>query len=387
MDDNIRDGEGRVKAEVLDGSAREKIIVRTSLIGIAGNLLLAGFKAAIGLLSGSIAIILDAVNNLSDALASVITIVGTKLARKKPDKKHPLGYGRIEYLSAMFISLLVLYAGVTSLVESVKKIIEPTVPEYTTPGLIIIGAAVLVKIVIGRYFRGVGEKVKSDSLINSGQDATLDSVISASTLVAAIVFIEKGISLEAWLGAIISLVIIKAGIDMMRETLSRILGERPDPELSGNIKMTVSSFPEVLGAYDLVLHNYGPDLMVGSIHMEIPDTMTAGEIDRLTRDVERKVLLEDGVILAAVGVYAVDTRDERTAMIREDIRQVVMESEYILQMHGFYIDDKEKEIVFDMVISYSVPDRNSEYDRILGILQEKYPDYRFMITLDNDLSN
>lgn len=387
MDDINNNGDSRIETEVLEGSAREKIIIRTSLIGIAGNLLLAGFKAAIGLLSGSIAIILDAVNNLSDALASVITIVGTKLAGKKPTKKHPLGHGRIEYLSALVISLLVLYAGVTSLVESVKKIIDPTVPEYTGTGLIIIGVAVIVKIAIGRYFRSVGERVNSDSLINSGQDATLDSVISASTLVAAIIFIEKGISLEAWLGAIISLVIIKAGVDMMRETISRILGERPDTEIVKAIKATVCSFPEVLGAYDLVLHNYGPDLMIGSVHMEVPDTMTADEIDRLTRAVERKVLLENHIVLAAVGIYAIDTKDDRTAKIREDIRQIVMASPYILQMHGFFIDEESKEIMFDMVISYDVPDRGVEHRRILELIQEKYPDHRISITLDNDLSD
>ncbi|MCR4601661.1 MAG: cation diffusion facilitator family transporter [Clostridia bacterium] len=387
MEDMNAERTAGVRSEVIGGAEREKIIIRTSVIGIAGNTLLAGFKAVIGVLSGSIAITLDAVNNLSDALGSVITIVGTKLARKKPDKKHPLGHGRIEYLSAMVISLLVLYAGFTSLVESVKKIMDPVVPEYSTTGLVIITVAVLVKIVIGRYFRTVGERVNSDSLINSGQDATLDSVISASTLVAAVIFIEKGISLEAWLGAIISLVIIKAGIDMLRETISRILGERPDSDISKGIKATVCSFPEVLGAYDLVLHNYGPDLQIGSIHMEIPDTMTADEIDSLTRKVEQKVLVENHVILAAVGIYSVNTKNDHIAMLREDIRHIVMSSDYVLQMHGFHINEENKEIAFDMVISYSVPDRNAEHERILEMLREKYPDHRFNITLDNDLSD
>ena len=217
-------------------AAREKTIVRTSVIGILANVLLAGFKAAVGVLTHSIAIVLDAVNNLSDAASSFITIIGTKLAAREPDKKHPFGYGRIEYLSAMIISVIVLYAGITSFIESFKKIIHPETPDYSVAALVIVAVGVLVKIFLGRYVKGVGEKVNSDSLVNSGKDATLDSIISASTLVAAIIFLASGLSLEAWLGAVISLIIIKSGVEMLRETLSEILGERADGELAREIK-------------------------------------------------------------------------------------------------------------------------------------------------------
>ena len=282
--------------------SREKTIVRTSIIGIIANVLLAGFKAAVGLLSNSIAIILDAVNNISDAGSSVITIVGAKLAGREPDKKHPFGYGRIEYLSAMVISIIVLYAGITSLVESIKQIINPETPDYSAASLIIIAVAVAVKFFLGRYVKSTGEKVNSDSLINSGEDARLDAVISASTLVAAAIFLIFHISLEAWLGAIISLVIIKSGLEMLRETISRILGEANDPELAKGIKKTVRSFPDVQGAYDLVLHNYGPEAWNGSIHIEIPDTYSADKLDALIRDIEETVYREHNVILTAVGV-------------------------------------------------------------------------------------
>ena len=185
-------------------TSREKTIVKTSVIGIVANVFLAGFKAVIGLMSNSIAIVLDAVNNISDAGSSLITIVGTKLAGREPDKKHPFGYGRIEYLSAMIISVIVLYAGITSFVESVKQIIHPETPDYNAVSLIIVAVAVVVKILLGRYVKSVGVKVNSDALINSGEDATLDSVISASTLVAAGIFLIFHVSLEAWLGAVIS---------------------------------------------------------------------------------------------------------------------------------------------------------------------------------------
>ena len=206
------------------------------------------FKAAVGLVTNSIAIVLDAVNNISDAGSSLITIVGTKLAGKEPDKKHPFGYGRIEYLSAMIISVIVLYAGITSLMESVKQIFHPETPDYSAVSLIIVAVAVVVKILLGRYVKGVGEKVNSDSLINSGEDATLDSIISASTLVAAGIFLIFHVSLEAWLGAVISLVIIKSGVEMLRDTISQILGERNDAELAKAIKETVTGFPGCAGS-------------------------------------------------------------------------------------------------------------------------------------------
>ena len=155
---------------------RQKIIVRTSVIGILANVFLAAFKAAVGLLANSISVVLDAVNNLSDALSSVITIIGAKLSVKPADKKHPLGYGRIEYLSSVIIAVIVLYAGISAAVESVKKIITPDAPDYSAVSLIIIGVAVLVKIILGTYVSRTGKKVNSDSLIASGKEADYDKI-------------------------------------------------------------------------------------------------------------------------------------------------------------------------------------------------------------------
>ena len=366
--------------------SRERAIVRTSIIGIAANVLLAVFKAAIGLMSNSIAIVMDAVNNISDAGSSLITIIGTKLAGREPDKKHPFGYGRIEYLSAMIISLIVLYAGITSLTESVKKIIDPDTPDYSTVSLIIVGAAVAVKIILGRYVKAVGKKVNSSSLINSGEDATLDSIISASTLVAAAIFLIFGISLEAWLGAIISLLIIKAGFEMLKETVSQILGERNDPNLAKSIKETVTSYQEVHGAYDLVLNNYGPDSWNGSIHIEVPDTFSANQLDQLIRSIQEKVYLEHNVILTAIGVYSVNTKDKDIIDAHKHVREKVFAHPHILQMHGFYMDKANKTMRFDIVISFDAKDRKAVYKDILTEIQNEYPDYKLQIAMDTDFA-
>ena len=367
-------------------SDREKIIVRTSMIGIAANVLLAVFKAVIGILSNSVAIVMDAVNNFSDAGSSLITIIGTKLANRQPDKKHPFGYGRIEYLSAMIISGIVLYAGVTSLTESVKKIINPETPDYSYVSLVIVGVAIIVKIVLGIYVKSVGEKVKSASLVNSGEDARLDSVISAATLVAAIIFLISGVSLEPWLGAIISLIIIKSGFEMLKETVSQILGERNDPELDKSIKNTVRSFPDVQGAYDLVLNNYGPDSWNGSVHIEVPDTYSADRLDRLIRSIQEAVYTEHGVILTAIGVYSVNTRDEDIIKARENVSHIVLSHKYIKQIHGFYMDKDEKSMRFDLVVSFDVDDRDKLYCDIVSDITKAYPDYRLQIAMDTDFT-
>ena len=363
---------------------RDAIIVRTSIIGIAANVFLASFKAGVGLLSHSIAIVLDAVNNLSDAASSVITIAGTKLAAKEPDRKHPFGHGRVEYLTAMVIAVIILYAGITSFTESVRKIIHPETPDYAPVSLLIIAAAVVVKIVLGRYVKGVGEKVNSDSLIASGEDATLDSVISASTLVAAVIYLVFHVSLEAWLGAAISVIIIKSGVDMLRGTISSILGERADAELAQAIRATVCSFPGVQGAYDLVLHNYGPDSYNGSIHIEVPDTVTADELDELTRQITVKVLHEHHVLLTAISVYSVNTKDQEAIVMREKMRQAASEIPDILQMHGFYMNRKDKKIRLDLVVGFEAKDRTATYCEAVKRLQALCPEYTLEVGMDTD---
>lgn len=367
-------------------TGRDKIIIRTSIIGILANLFLAVFKAVIGFSAASIAIVMDAVNNLSDAASSVITIVGTKLAGREADKKHPFGYGRIEYLSAMVISLIVLYAGITAFVESVKKIIHPDMPDYSTSSLVIIAVAVAVKIILGRYVKNVGEKVNSDSLINSGEDATLDSVISASTLVAAGIYLIFHISLEAWLGAVIAIVIIKSGFEMIGETLSKILGERADAELARDIKETITGYTEISGAYDLVLHNYGPDSYNGSVHIEVPDTLSADDLDKLIRKVTIDVHKKHDVILTAIGVYSINTKDPEAMAAREKVTELVMKTAHVLQMHGFYIDKKEKTLRFDVVISFDAQDRGRVYMEVLKKVQKEYPDYELQVAIDTDFS-
>ena len=366
---------------------RDKIIIRTSIIGILVNILLAAFKAAVGLLSHSISVVMDAVNNLSDALSSVITILGTKLAGKEPDKKHPLGYGRIEYLSAMIISVIVLYAGVSSLVESVKKILHPEKPDYSATALLIIAVAVVAKIILGSFVKKKGLDVKSDSLVASGSDALHDSIISASTLAAAVIYLFFHISLEAWLGAIISAVIVKSGLDMLRDTVSEILGERIDAETAQSVKDTICQTEGVRGAYDLVINNYGPNRQIGSVHIEVPDTMTVGELDGLEREISKNVFVKHHLILTGISVYSMNMGDKEAVRVETGVRKILEAYPDVLQMHGFFLDKKDKTMKFDIIISYDAQNREQLYKEIMKKVAAAFPEYTPQVQLDFDISD
>lgn len=363
---------------------RERVIVKTSIIGIVTNILLAVFKAVIGIASNSIAVTLDAVNNISDAMSSVITIIGAKIGAKKPDKKHPHGYGRIEYLSSMIVAAIVLYAGITSVVESVKKIIQPEEADYATISLIIISVAIVIKLILGNYVKKQGEKVNSVALVASGSEASFDAILSASVLASAIIYIAWGISLEAYVGVLISIFIIKTGIEMMIETLNDIIGQRGDREMNAKIKDIFSREEEVRGTYDLNLFNYGPDKYYGSAHIELPDTMTVNEVDLLTRKIQLAVYQETGVIMTGIGVYSYNTTDDEVGHIRNLIQKTVMSHDWALQLHGFYVDKIRKIISFDVVISFDI-----DYEEAARILYREvgkiYPDYELQIVTDIDV--
>ena len=365
--------------------SRDRIIVQTSIIGIVANILLAAFKAVIGILSHSIAVTLDAVNNLSDALSSVITIIGARLANRKPDKKHPLGHGRTEYLSAMIVAAIVLYAGLTSAYESVKKIISPETPDYSTISLVIIAVAVVVKILLGRYFIRRGKEVGSGALEASGADASFDAVLSLSVLACAILFKVTGISLEAVVGAVISIFIIKSGVEMMLATIDDIVGKRADAETVRRIKELITQEPEVRGAYDLFINNYGPERDFASVHVELPDTMDVEQVDLLTRRLEQKVYQETGVILTGIGVYSYNTRNEEAAQIRSRVMETALKHEWLLQIHGFHIDTEKKVMRFDAVFSFDI-DSSEGYEIIYKEVKALYPEYELQITRDVDVS-
>ena len=366
---------------------RENIVIKTSIFSIVANILLAAFKAFVGVVSNSIAIISDAINNLSDALSSIITIIGTKLAGKAPDKEHPYGYGRIEYITSFIVSAIVLYAGLTALVESIKKVINPGEVDYSATTIIILVTAILVKLVLGMYVKGKGREVNSTSLVASGADALNDAILSTSVLVGAIIYLVFKINIEAYIGVILSLYIIKAGYELIKESVDYMLGVRVESDLARSIKKDITKEEYVEGAYDLVLNDYGPDRYLGSVHIEVPDTLSVAEVDKISRNITKTIASKYDVILHTIGVYSVNTKDKKIKKIRKEITDIVFSHEGILEMHGFYFDEEEKTISFDIIIDFNEKDRKGIYEDIYNKVQEKYREYKIWITLDVDISD
>ncbi len=364
---------------------RNKKIIRVSIVGILANVLLAAFKAMVGLLSGAIAIVMDAVNNLSDALSSVITIVGTKLSERPADHKHPFGYGRVEYFSAIIISLIVIAAGVTSLVESVKKIFNPSTPEYTTLTLVVIIVAIAVKLVLGSFVKSQGKKLKSDALTASGADALFDAIVTLSTLVSAGIMLIWNINLDGIFGTLISLVIIKAGVEMLSSPLGELLGTRIEPELAHSIKQTALSFDGVCGAYDIIVNNYGPNTLIGSMHISVPENMTARQLHLLTRKMAEKYANNMGIIMS-IGVYAVHTGDTPMAKLQQDIVQAATNHPNVVQVHAFYYYDDQKLVTIDVVPDESIKNAAAFSELMKNDLHSLFPEYNFYIVVDFNYS-
>ena len=366
---------------------REAKIIRAGIAGILANLMLSAFKFTVGILSNSIAIVLDGVNNASDMLSSLITVIGAKMAQRPADREHPLGHGRMEYLSALIVASVILFAGLTALWESAQKIIYPADPDYHPATFWVIGVAIAVKLVLGFTLKNQGKKLNSDALVNSGKDALLDAVIAASTLLAAVVFLSSGINPEAWLGVLIALVIIRAGVAMFRETVSKLLGERVSGELSRAVKQTVCETEGVSGAYDLILNSYGPDRWLGSVNIEVPDTWTADRIDDVCREISARVARRNRVILSSIGIYSRNSTDDTVKQARTEITEIVMAREYVLQIHGFYCDTVRKIIRFDLVIDFRAEDPQELCRKLSEECKKQYPDYEIEIHPDSDYSD
>lgn len=364
---------------------RSKRIVKVSIYGIVVNIILVIFKMIVGLISGSIAVILDAVNNLSDALSSIITIVGTALSNKRPDKKHPYGYGRIEYFSSIIIAIIILFAGITSFKESFTKVLHPKMAEYSVASLIIIVVAILVKYFFGRFVKSEGEKLISGSLVASGTDAMSDSFLSFSTLIAAIITLVFNVSLEGYFGLLISIFILKASLEILKDTVDEIIGVRADNEITVGIKKKILTFKGVQGVYDLTLHNYGPNRLIGTAHIQVDDMMTALEIHRLTRRITLDIYKEFGIIIT-IGIYASNDKG-KYGEIQSYLNKLIKNYKSIIQVHGFYVDEEEKTISFDLIFNFDETNQSNIIEEIKDKLSKKYSEYKYDVILDVDFSD
>ena len=365
---------------------RDKKIIQTSIIGIIANIFLVIGKALIGFFAHSVAIISDAINNLSDSLSSLITIIGTKLAGRKPDKKHPYGHGRVEYLVSLIIGVIVLAAGIMAIYESVKTLIEKPEVDYSIVSLIVIALAIVVKVFVGLYFVKVGKKVNSEPLKASGKDALFDVLLSLATLIGIITSLIWKVNIEGYIGILIGCFILRTAIEILRSGVSLIIGERASKEDIDDIKEIVTSFPEVKGAYDLIINNYGTGKMIASVHIEVDDSLTAIQIHHLSRNIAARVFAETGAILT-VGIYATNETNNEVKEIKDFIYNLIEKEEGINQIHGFYLDESKKLITFDLIFDFKYEKPQKKIAELITLLQAKYPEYTFYIIQDTDFSD
>lgn len=368
-------------ASMSDQKKREQGIVRASYVGIVGNVVLVIFKTIVGVAANSIAIILDAVNNATDVLSSVITIIGTKLAGRRADRKHPFGYGRLEYMTSLVIALIILAAAVMSMRESIDKVIHPAVTNYGTITLIVIIASIIAKIFIGWYLTHKGREYDSGALYGSGIDSNYDAILTGGTLVAALAMIWFNVNIDGIIGIIISLFVFKAGFDVLKDAVSPIIGERGDDKLGHSLKKFISSYDGVLGTYDLMLDNFGPNEIIGSAHIEVEDNMNARTVSELTRRISEDVYNKFGILIT-LGIYATNTTG-KYAPVHTLLQKLVIQQPGILGTHGFYVDEATSVVNFDLVIDFKEDDKALR-DAVVEKIRETYPQFSYNVMIDRD---
>lgn len=365
--------------------SRRREIIQVSVVGILVNLFLGGLKAALGLASGSLALISDALNNITDSSSSLITIIGTKLAGKEPDRQHPFGHGRTEYLTGFLIGGIVFFTGAQALIGVVRSFWEGSRREsYTPVTMVIIAATIISKIVLGVYTQNAGKKYQSSALEASGADAKNDALVTLLTLLSVGIFYFTGFSVDKIAGTILSLFIMKTGAEVLRETVKKILGERVDGGLVRDIKALVRQGEGVVNCFDLVLNDYGPDYYTGSMNVEIEDNRSIGEMYPILHELQTQIYEKFRVYLV-FGFYAVNVADPRYQKIVAVLKEYKEQESHLINYHGIVIDEKNTTIYCDLTRDFDITGEalTEEAEKRLS---QVFPDYTIHINIDTEFT-
>lgn len=367
----------------MTAAERTGIINRTSILGIVVNVLIAGVKIAAGLLASSIAIVSEGVNNAADALTSVLTMVGTRLAGRHPDAKHPFGYGRIEYLTGLVVAVVIIVSGVQMLIESVKLIFRPEELSISYVSLTIVAVSAVVKFFLGLYTIARGRVAKSDALVGVGLECRGDSYISIITIGVAVVFLLTGVSLDAYAGVVMSAIILKAGVEVLLKIVSELIGRPGEKELATKIYQLVRATPGVVGAADMMLHNYGPNAWSGSVNVEIDHAKSVGEVYAMLHELQLGIMHEEHVTMV-FGVYAVDDDHVETRRIRRTILEYVKAHEHVKSFHAVYLEPGTNRLYCDLVVDYALADWGALRADFLDYMKAKVPGRDVVLTVETE---
>ena len=370
--------------EYTNPDVRRAYGVLTGAVGIILNVILFAGKYLAGFLSGSVSIMADAFNNLSDAGSSFITLLGFHLAGKKPDPEHPFGHGRIEYISGLAVSMLIIVMGVELLKTSVQKIMNPQQMEISLITMLVLLASIVVKVYMSMYNRSYGKKLDSSAMKATATDSLSDCITTTVVLLSMLVYQFLHVNLDGWSGLVVAFFILIAGISSAKDTLSPLLGEAPNEEFVKEVEQMVMNHPDVVGVHDMVVHNYGPGRVMISLHAEVPGNQDIyslhDEIDLIERELKQRFQCE-----AVIHMDPIATDDERVMGLRKEVEVLVKEYDMELTIHDFRMVEgpTHTNLIFDVVVPQGYKKTDEEISsEIARRITEKWHNYFAVIKME-----
>ena len=372
-------------ANIESTEVRTRYGMLASVVGIFCNVLLFSVKLAIGLILSSLAVTADAFNNLSDAASSIISFVGVKMAGKPADAEHPFGHGRIEYIAALIVSFLVIEVGFTFFKSSISKIMHPEEFTFDPVPFIILILSILVKLWMAFFNNKLGKRIDSKVMLATAADSLGDVITTSATVISIVICHFTSINVDAIAGLIVSGIVIWSGVSIAKDTLEPLIGQRVPSELYQKITDMVESYEGIVGAHDLIVHNYGPNRSMATIHAEVPNDVSIEAsheiIDRIERDAKKELN-----ILLVIHMDPVEMRDEEVLELRDKTSHIVHALDPELHFHDFRVlkENEQKNLIFDLVVpdSYTEKDANRVMHQLIALLHEMEKNVDCIITLD-----
>ncbi len=370
---------------VTDEKVRERYSVLSGTVGILCNLFLFLLKFITGLVMNSIAILSDGFNNLSDVGSSVVSVIGAKMSNKRPDHEHPFGHGRVEYIASLIVSFLILLVGVELVKSSVGKIIHPQVVTFYPVAVVILAASMLVKVWMYSYNRYLGKKIQSSLLLATARDSLNDVISTGAVIVSTIIGYFLPFSIDGYVGVAVSVLILRSGYEIARDTISLLLGTAPEKETVDRLSEIVMSGKHIVGMHDLIVHNYGPGRVMASVHAEVPSDADMIVVHEEIDSLEQLANSELGIILV-IHMDPILVNCERTHQLRQMAEGVCKGINPELSIHDFRITDGENRVnlIFDLVVPYTYDEQQKKntIDEISRLIQEIDERYRTVIQID-----
>lgn len=367
---------------------REGYGVLTGVMGIVLNLILFAGKLFAGIITGAISVTADAINNLSDAGSSVITMAGMRMANRPADKDHPFGHGRIEYVAGLIVSFVILIMGYELGKDSIMKIITPEEISFNILSVVILGASVLVKFYICLYNRKIGRLINSTAMNATAMDSLSDCISTAAVIVGLVVFALFNVNIDGYIGILVALFILKTGIEAAKDSLAPLIGQRPEKEYVQDIYSTIMSYKGVVGVHDLIVHNYGVGANIISLHAEVPAEMGFMEAHELV-DIIENDLKEKYASIATVHMDPVETTNETAKHYKGLVQKIISEISPEITMHDFRMTDgiKNRNLIFDVVVPFSVKKSDDEIKRLISEkIKEEDENLNAVITVDKEMT-